>query len=407
MPSSDRLHTAYAVTLSFRAYFTTTAIAVLVVLALVGTFNYQVDPYFIHQWDTPLLHRPSPPQQKLVPWAKTYASYRYHPQIVFLGSSRSEIGLPTDTPLLAGNRVLNLAVSGASLGDAVNMLTHTSYFYQPSVVIWGLDYGWQFRKKAGNTDLIDSLVADSHLYPFKRLLLNIKRVLNMTTTIDAVQTVTGFAERKCLPMLATYGQKSAQCLEYIMADEGGTTAAFTKITTKGDPQGKPADVTAAVQLLDTVTRQVCAQGTALRFFLHPVHALAELSYWEGNVADLDNWKRQLVTLFDQRRQEGCDIRFMDFSGFNAITTEPIPQQTGRETMQYYWEHSHYRSEVGAMIIQRLLEKEPHKETDGFGVELTGKTIEDHLLRYQQQRSLYCRSHPRETATKLLCREPAP
>lgn len=386
----------------FRSFFLAAALSTIVILVAVVAFNYQVDPYFIHQWDSPLLQRMSPAQQKIIPWVKTYAAYRYQPEVVFLGSSRAEIGLPTDSILLKGKRVLNLAVSGASLGDAINMLTHTSFFHQPELVVWGLDFGWQFRKKAGNTDLIEELLAKDSLYPAKRFLLNLKRSLSMTTTRDAVAVTTGTGERKCLPMLASYGQKSAQCLEYIMADEGGTKTAFAKITTKGDPQGSPADVQAAMQLLDQATQKACQQKTALRFFLHPVHALAELSYWENNALALEDWKRGLVRLFDQRRQEGCDIRFVDFSGYNRITTEAIPQRTGRESMDYYWEHSHYRSEVGALMLQQLLAKPGATTNTDFGVELDSTTIEAHLQQFRRDRSQYCRSHPQETASKKLC-----
>jgi hypothetical protein len=34
-----------------------------------------VDPYLIHQWDSPLLQRLTIAQQKIVLWGKTYAAY--------------------------------------------------------------------------------------------------------------------------------------------------------------------------------------------------------------------------------------------------------------------------------------------------------------------------------------------
>lgn len=383
-------------------YFLSLGLTTLAVLTAVVTLNYLIDPYFTHQWDTPLLKRPSPAQQKLVPWAKTYAAYRYQPEIVFLGSSRTEIGLPADAGIVRGKRVLNLAVSAASLGDAIRMLRHTSYFHKPEMVVWGLDYGWQFRDKTGNTDLTGNLVAESPLYPFKRFLLNLKRSLSMAMTVDTLKIAGGVSEQQCLPMLATYGHKSDQCLKYIMEDEGGAAAAFDKIITKGDPQGPPADLPGTMQLLDTVTREFCRQGTAFRFFLHPVHALAELSYWETTSDGLDRWKEELTTMTDKRAQEGCDIRLIDFSGFNSITTEPIPQQTGQKMMHHYWEHSHYRSEVGEKMLQRLLTRTPAEASDDFGVELNGATIARHLELFRKQRSAYCGSHPRETGNMRLC-----
>lgn len=226
----------------------------------------------------------------------------------------------------------------------------------------------------------------------------------MAMTGETVKIVTGLADKKCPSLLATYGWKSTGCLEYIMADEGGTAKAFEEVLKKKEPQATPANVAATTELLGRATKDYCAQGTVFRFYLQPIHALAELSYWATHWDDLDDWKRSLVKMVDTRRQEGCDIRLMDFSGFNRITTEEIPQATGREDMQFYWEQSHYRSEVGQIILARLVagdKEEAVDEGDDFGVDLTGETIERHLLRQREKRQRYVAEHPRETANMTL------
>jgi hypothetical protein len=358
--------------------------------------NYVVDPYFIHQWDTKLIQRLSPAQQKIMPWVKTYAAYRYRPEVVYLGSSRAEIGLPTDSKVFKGKRVFNLALSGASLGDAISMLNHTSFFHRPEIVVWGLDYGWQFREKAGNTDFTRTLVAHESSYPIRRTFLNIKRSISMAMTVDTIKILLGVSEQSCQSLLASYGQKTSQCLEIIMHNEGGTAKAFEEIIKKRGPEGTPSDAAAALQLLDRVTHDYCRNGTMFRFYLHPVHSLAELAYWATEWEDLDNWKRALVQVIDARKHEGCDIRLIDFSGFNSITTEDIPQITGKENMQYYWEHSHYRSEVGEKIIEQLILPDQQKEENTFGIELNSETIEQHLLDFHAKRHKYFIDHPQET-----------
>jgi hypothetical protein len=99
---------------------------------------------------------------------------------------------------------------------------------------------------------------------------------------------------------------------------------------------------------------------------------------------------------DARRQQGCDIRLLDFSGFNRITTEEIPQATGRDTMQYFWEQSHYRSEVGHEILEQLMAKDGQTQANSFGRELTEATIEQHLTDYRNRRRQYLENHPLET-----------
>ncbi len=377
-------------------FFWTAGLAALLAWGAIVSLNYVVDPYFIHQWDSPRLKRLSPAQQKIMPWAKTYAAYRYRPEVVYLGSSRTEIGLPTDATPFAGKRVFNLAIAGASVGDAVGMLRHTSFFHRPEIVIWGLDYGWQFREKTGNTDFDGSLVADSSFYPLWRTLLNIKRSSSMAMTTDTLKILTGNSEQSCLSLLASYGQKTPQCLEVIMRNEGGTAKAFEEVLKKNEPQAPPPEPAATIDLLNKVTADYCRAGTLFRFYLQPLHALAELSYWATHGEALDAWKAALVRMVDQRRQQGCDIRLLDFSGFNNITTEEIPQATGCDTMQYYWEQSHYRSEVGQQILEQLMARDGRTEAGSFGRDLTGATIDDHLADYHNRRRQYLENHLHET-----------
>ena len=381
---------------NFSLYFFTMGVSALLLLTVIVTLNYVVDPYFIHQWDSPLLRRLSPAQQKIMPWAKTYAAYRYQPEVIFLGSSRTEIGLPTDSHLFPGKRVFNLAISGASVGDAVNMLKHTAFFHRPEIVVWGLDYGWQFREKTGNTDFGKELVAEGPYYPIRRTFLNIKRSISMAMAGDTIKILFGESEQSCKSLLAYYGHKSSECLEVIMRNEGGTEKAFEEVLKKKEPLGNPENVAATIQLLDQTTEEYCRNGTVFRFYLQPIHALAELSYWNTLTEDLDNWKRALVQLIDTRRKGGCDIRLYDFSGFNSITSEEIPQKTGKATMQNYWEQSHYRSEVGFRILEELLGKGNRGAENTFGVELNGATIEQHLLNFRQSRWQYITEHPKET-----------
>jgi hypothetical protein len=378
-------------------FFLVVALTAIVVLLLVVGANYLVDPYFIHQWDTPALKRPTSAQQKILPWGKTYAALRYQPEVLLLGSSRSEIGLPADSSLLAGKRVFNLAISGASVGDAARMLRHSSHFHQPELIIWGLDYGWQFREKTGNTDFLEELEAKDDLYPWRRIVLDLKRGMSLPMVGDTLAVLSGSNEQSCLSLIAYHGFKAAPCLEVIMKNEGGTRRAFEEVLKKKAPLGAPDDTPATVTFLEETLKSSCTSGTRVRLFIQPLHALAELSYWNGLESDVEEWKRKLTGMADRLRGGGCDLALYDFSGYNRITTEQIPQQTGREIMQHYWEQSHYNGGVGEMIIAKVLHKESAKESEDFGVDLRPETVEHHLAATRLARRRYIEAHPGITA----------
>ena len=146
------------------------------------------------------------------------------------------------------------------------MLRHTAFFHRPEIVVWGLDYGWQFREKTGNTDFAQELVAKGPYYPILRAFLNIKRSVSMAMTGDALNILLGKSEQSCLSLLAYYGQKSSECLEVIMRNEGGTKKAFEEVLKKKEPLGNPPDVAATIRLLDWVTGNYCQSGTEFRLY---------------------------------------------------------------------------------------------------------------------------------------------
>jgi hypothetical protein len=118
-------------------------------------------------------------------------------------------------------------------------------------------------------------------------------------------------------------------------------------------------------------------------------------YWAGKWPELENWQTQLADLGARHRARGCDVRIYDFSGFNSVTTESIPQVSSRPDMVYYWEPSHYRKNVGQMILSRMF-GDGAGVPDDFGVELTPATIAAHLAQGHMGRDRYQLQHPEET-----------
>ncbi len=378
-----------------RRYLVCFLACVGLVLGAVSFLNYQVDPYLLHQWDSPLLQRPRQLNEKLGAWAKTYAVARYRPAIIYIGNSRTEMGLPTRVrALFDGKRIFNSAVSGASIGDAIRLAEHAARVSRVETMVWGIDAP-TFSLDMGAARVEDSLTGAEHGFFARRALVNLKRGLTLDMTQDSVRILTGHAGDTCRSNLAVYGQRDETCtLKGIKHWLGTKDAIPVRLQEFGAGLGPTAPSTPA---FDASIGKLCRSGTRLRLYINPTHALTLYAlYWRGKWDAMQAWQRGLVQIVERHRGQGCDVRLHDFSGFNSITSEATPLVSGKPDMHYYWEVSHYRDNVGRLILARLFGGDTPPPAD-FGVELTQANIDAHQAATRAARERYRVEHAREVA----------
>jgi hypothetical protein len=141
----------------------------------------------------------------------------------------------------------------------------------------------------------------------------------------------------------------------------------------------------------------CRRGAAVRLYVNPTHAVLQAAvfqarHWEA----LEQWQRAVTDAVDRLRRSGCDIRLYDFSGFNSVTDEPLPQASGLAEMDYYWEPSHYRVRVGRMILAAMFGGDPVPPAD-FGIELRRPMLARYQAVQRAAREEYRHAHPVEAA----------
>ena len=378
-----------------RRYLVCFLACVGLVLGAVSFLNYQVDPYLLHQWDSPLLQRPRQLNEKLGAWAKTYAVARYRPAIIYIGNSRTEMGLPTRVrALFDGKRIFNSAVSGASIGDAIRLAEHAARVSRVETMVWGIDAP-TFSLDMGAARVEDSLTGARHGFFVQRALVNLKRGLTVDMTQDSVRILTGHAGDTCRSNLAVYGQRDETCtLKGIKHWLGTKDAIPVRLQEFGAGLGPTPPSTPA---FDASIGKLCRSGTRLRLYINPTHALTLYAlYWRGKWDAMQAWQRGLVQVIEHHRAQGCDVRLHDFSGFNSVTSEATPLVSGKPDMHYYWEVSHYRDNVGRLILARLFGGDTPPPAD-FGVELTQASIDAHQAATRAARERYRVEHAREVA----------
>jgi hypothetical protein len=378
-----------------RRYLAWFCACVLIALATVSALNYRLDPYLLHQWDSPLLQRLRPTYEKLSVWGKTYAVARYRPAVVYIGNSRTEIGLPTAVrPLFGGLTVFNSAVSGASIGDAMLLAEHAARVSHVDTLVWGIDAP-SFSMELGSAGVEPGLTDGGPAFFVRRALLNVKRGLTLDMTHDSWRILRGSYDGVCLSSLALHGQRDQSCISKPSYGWVGTARAMQpRLQEFGDGLGPTAS---ALQAFAGSIARLCRGGTRLRLYINPTHALSmDALYWRGKWPAMERWQGELAQLAQRQREQGCDVRLFDFSGFNSITSEAIPQVSGQREMRYYWEASHYRDNVGHLVLARLFGGEP-VPPDDFGVELKPASLPAHHAAMRAARERYHQTHLEETA----------
>ena len=65
---------------------------------------------------------------------------------------------------------------------------------------------------------------------------------------------------------------------------------------------------------------------------------------------------------------------MDFSVYHKLTAEKVPVNSDIK-MRYHWESSHYKNELGHIVLNRLIGDSKYKN---FGIKLNLQNIDKHL-----------------------------
>lgn len=165
-------------------------------------------------------------------------------------------------------------------------------------------------------------------------------------------------------------------------------------------------------LIGKLTR-VAKDGVHIYLFLPPVHVavhehIARLG-WEAN---LRRYRRALVAAVEAanvkvetppRKASATKIRLWDFSGYNAMTTEPVPglQSAVGAKMLWYYDPFHITPRAMQVLYCRMRDGMPlacqNTELPTFGREVSSSNIGAHEEEETSARSAYLATHPELTA----------
>lgn len=384
----------------FHNYLVNTCITFLFLWVLTAVFNAFIDPFEL--FNSPLIEHINQQKPQYYSHDRMIKASRvrsWKPDVLVMGSSRAEFGLNPDNPdlLKTATPAFNLGISSANIYEILCYLKHAHQITPLKQVVIGLDLFMFNVYKPNQPDFNENRLAPhitgwywdlfQALLTYDGIKASIKTLDQQSKIPDAVYFPNGFRDHtySWSQIQETGGHHRAAIdnESYTLSKLDGYV--FFSIT-NDNKSSNPLDTFKQILTFCQVNH------IDLHLFISPEHArklvlIHKLGLWP----EFELWKRNLVTLITENTPE---FSLWDFSGFNSITTESFPPIGDNQTqMHWYWESSHYKKEVGNMILHKLLTNDTGNYPSDFGVQLNPMTIEPLLQQIKVQRDNYIKSNP--------------
>ncbi|MGD1701959.1 hypothetical protein [Dapis sp. BLCC M229] len=343
-----------------------------------GLFNLAVDPYGVmnnqNLFGLELLKIKKIISVRLF---KAVDVTRIQPKTLLLGSSRSDLGLDPKHPAFKNKQpAYNLALVGPNIYEVKRYFEH-ALKNQPELktVVIGIDFFMFNKYKVNEADFNEKRLEKTSLIP--------QDFVNVSFSLDALdasqETIKASVKSDAYYLYHPDG------LRYVYQNKPNEPIpkkfkGMLSGLMRGEGYYKKYQLsTEFLNDLKDIVETCQKKNIDLKIFISPSHA----SQWEsiqtvGLWSAFEDWKREIVKI----------TPVWDFSGYNTITTEPITKN-----MKNYWDSSHYRKEVGDLVMNRLFDYQNEIVPKDFGVLITESNIESHLQKIRDRQEIWGNNNP--------------
>ena len=395
----------------FHRYLWFFALGTLVVIIVMISFNRLVDPYGFFQ--SPRLEgfNTKKPEFSLhLRMAKAAAIRQFRPTAIVLGTSRAEYGIDPAHPGWNSSQIYNLALGGSNLYEAYRYLQHAHAVNALKRVVLMLDFS--MFNAVRNPEKIDfeesRLAVDVNGNPQSNILIDqITSLASIDAFFASIATILRQHSNSEDIYQANGMRESIHIGKYI-EKMGGHHVAFAE-TEKGyyrDNYDSFSFIHSKwnnLEIFRNIIRFGYQNEIDLYIVIPPSHARdSEVIATKGIWLLFEQWKKLLVSIDNEEaiRERKPLKPIWDFSGYNSLTIEALPPIGDREhKMSWYWESSHYKKELGDLILDRIFNYHSSDRylPEDFGVQLTPENIESHLSRIRADREKWRNIFPEDVA----------
>lgn len=352
--------------------------------AIVG-INYIVNPYGFFK---PNIFKKADITKKMR-FIKPIEVLFIKPKSIIIGTSRSLIGYdPSNNFFLKPS--YNFSLEGTTIYELKRNLQWAIQQGNLKQVLFGLDYtAFSGNKtKIGVSDFEDYFKK----YNYLKTLFGYDALYDDFNVIFQRQKfyyISGFKEPESLSRIFQIEYKSHKAAflhteieSFKNSKSGGYVYKNSKESTIGD----------FMEILEICYRN----NVDLKMVINPSH----IRMWEG----LDyyigydtwlKWKKDVVKANEETAKKLGKQPFAiyDFAIYNKFTSESVPNDESAK-MNYYWDASHFKKELGDMVLDEISGIKKHSN---FGVKIDGYNIDDHLqnLRNDRAKFIDVKTHRKE------------
>ena len=345
-------------------------------ILFMGGVNYIVDPYGIYKTNI-FLNKPE--QDKNIRLAKVVKVEELKPVSISLGTSRTEYGYDPNHEYFS-KQSYNLAVSAASLYENRLYLEHSIKQGNLKEVILVADWRMFNDPKMRKLDDFENSFNVENIY---KQLFSVDLFRSSLNTIIKQKVKSSYLEN---------GQRDWYFNQENIDKQGGHLKVMNK---DEESYYKKSDFKYNSNIYQDTKEssfddfrkilELCYQNNIkLDIVFGPSH----IRQWEAydyyqDIETWYKWKKDVVLFVEKiaKEQEKNPYRIMDFSIYHELTAETVPTNP-KEKMKYHWEASHYKKELGDIVLDRLLDISPYKD---FGVELNIQNIDNHIQNLREDR----------------------
>lgn len=374
--------------------------ATLILLGMVCALHLSSDPYYLFRTELALApgERFQPELHLHVRQWKAHRLAHGDIAVVLLGSSRVEYGIdPLHPRLRSIGRTFNAGIPGASMMEIAAYGRHAIAANPIKRVILGLDplmFDSRTRPKP-DFDSSRLKLPGNRLFEVHRHLDRLTTVLSHQGTADAITSAIGVDLEAIAYPYYPNGQRHWERQYRTVADAGGVARNFRERGPEQRREFLAADFREgndAWRSFDELLEALADSGTRVDVFFSPSHAFECMIIASAGQAKAHAMiKRRVMERLDATRSASPGFRFTltDFSCANAVTSEEVPGDASSR-MDRYFDYSHYRTNVGDRVIERIVGGIPDP---GFGVVLSPGNIVAVLSEQSEAQAKFASSHP--------------